>query len=140
MCWIDQQHSSNSENRIIDKQNYSSFRLLINLPPFQLGVFECFKASSLEVFDKIVDSDIIPITNDARLVRSEYSRKISFNSDASMHNVVWQKPDKYSVSWAEHVLSKLYNVFQTHTLHIDILPKSTGRGILTAEPFSVQVN
>lgn len=92
-------------------------------------MFECLKGSSLEVFDKMVDSDVIPITSDARLVRSDHSRKISFDSDASIHNVVWEKQDQLSVSWAEHVLSKLYNVLRTHTLHIDIIPKSTGRGI-----------
>lgn len=89
-------------------------------------MIECLKASSLQVFDKIIDSDVIPLTNEARLVRTDYSRKISFNSDASIRNVVWQRKDK--LSWAEHVLTKLSDVFQSHTLHIDIIPKSTGRG------------
>lgn len=91
-------------------------------------MFKCLKDSSLYVFDKMVESDIIPLTDDIRLVRYDCSRKISFDSDASIHNNVWKRNDVSTKSWVEHVLIKLIDTFLTHTLNIDIIPKSTGRG------------
>lgn len=91
-------------------------------------MFKCLKDSSLKVFDKIVESDTIPLTGDARLVRYDYGRKISFDSDANVHNSAWKKNDVSAESWTEHVLMKLFSIFQTHTLNIDIIPRATGRG------------
>lgn len=92
-------------------------------------MFDCIKVSSLEVFDKVVESDVIPLTNDARLVRSDYSKKVSFDSDARVRNNVWDRKYTMGDSWTEHILFKLLHIFQTHTLNIDIVPKSTGRGL-----------
>ncbi len=96
---------------------------------FQLGHFQCLRTSSLKAFDKVIESDIIPLTDNARLVKSQHSSKISFDSDASIHNNVWKRMDISTKSWAEHVIIKLFSILQTHTLNIDIIPKATtGRG------------
>lgn len=81
----------------------------------------------MEVFDKLIKSDVIPLTRDARLVR--YRPKISFDSNANTHNNVWRKNAISTESWTEHVLKKLFSIFQSHTLNIDIIPRSTGRGL-----------
>lgn len=92
-------------------------------------MFQCLKDSSLDVFDRIADSDIIPLTGAARLVRYDFTKKISFNSDANVHNNVWKRNDISTESWTEHILMKLLSIFRSHTLNIDILPRFTSRGI-----------
>lgn len=84
---------------------------------FQRGLFQCFKQSSLEVFDKMVTADVISLGENVRLER--YHKKISFDSDANMHNNIWDRSSSLStVPWSLHILTKLVDLFKTHTLSI----------------------
>lgn len=94
-------------------------------------MFDCLRRSSLEVFDKMITSDVIPLTSDVRLERYRYDRKMSFASDSDeqqIHNNVWKRNDTSLTkeSWSGHVLRKAVNLLKTHTLNIDLIPRSSG--------------
>lgn len=91
---------------------------------FQLEIFDCLRQSSLNVFDKIITSDVIPITLYARLLRNDHKQKTSFNSDANHHggyNKSMERSDTSlsKESWSEHVLLNIVNLLRTHSLDID---------------------
>lgn len=90
-------------------------------------MFDCLKSSSLKVFDKMITSDIIPLTSNARLERLQNGRRISLHRKASkqsIHNNIWKRNDTSLAkeSWSAHVLKKFIDLFRTHTLNIDLTP------------------
>lgn len=86
---------------------------------FQSGVFQCFKVSSLEVFDKMITADVIPLVKNVRLVRYPHRRKISLESDTEVRQNNWERSSLLSMeSWSEHILKRIWDLFKTHTLSI----------------------
>lgn len=73
----------------------------------------------------MVTSDTIPLTQDVRLVKNNYHREIPFYS-----NNAWNRNYISTESWSEHVLRKILNLFLTHTLNIDVIPRFMGRGFI----------
>ncbi|KAJ6635289.1 hypothetical protein Bhyg_13874 [Pseudolycoriella hygida] len=82
---------------------------------FDLQMFDCMKQSTLQVFDKMITSDVIPLTLDVRLVRKkEVIDSESRNSTDRSGAVLNVAP------WAEHILKNIMKVFRTHSLNIDL--------------------
>lgn len=92
-------------------------------------MFDCLRYSSLKVFDKMITSDVIPLTLDVRLIRSLYGRKQSFDNDnikRMKHNNSTERnyAGLTKEYWSEHILKNIVNLFRTHTLNIDFTQRS----------------
>lgn len=66
----------------------------------------------------MIKSDVIPLTENVRLERFNHLRKISFDSDTSIHNNVWNVSSLSTETWSKHILKKMFYLFKTHTLSI----------------------
>lgn len=66
----------------------------------------------------MITADVIPLAENVRLERYRPQSKISFNSDASMHNNIWKRSSLLTEPWSEHILKKIVELFKTHTLSI----------------------
>lgn len=79
------------------------------------------------MFDKMIKSDVIPLTEDVRL-----ERKISLNKAVDKQIIqpkVRKRSDTYlekeSEYWSVHILKRILNLFKTHTLNVDLGLKFT---------------
>lgn len=94
---------------------------------FQLGMFDCLKQSSLRVFDEMITYDSIPLTSNIKLTRNYHEGRTKFESKRSdQHDVA----SMANVSWSDHILTNMLNLFRTHTLKIDFTQSAvSGRGL-----------
>lgn len=85
---------------------------------FQNGSWHCLKRSSLEVFDKMTKENVISLTENVRLIKHRHDRMLPHDSDTEVDNNRLDQSSVSLVSWSQHILESLFNLYNTHTLTI----------------------
>lgn len=80
---------------------------------FQRGALQCFKQSTLEVFDKMIQVDVIPLAENVRL-----KRKLPFDGNTKMDTNIMERRSLSIESWSAYILKNIFNLLKTHTLFI----------------------
>lgn len=94
-------------------------------------MYDCIRYSSLNVFDNMIASDVIPLTMEIKLIRKHRLRKTTFvDIEKPFNNTIeWRDAALSQETWSGYILSSLANLLSTHTLSIDSTQTSaTERG------------
>ncbi len=96
---------------------------------------ECLKQSSVNVFDKIISADVVPIMLDVRFIRKNHGLHKTVDSDINKpilkKNTITDRSGTSLMkeSWSGHILKNVLKLFRTHTLSIDLTQRAvSGRG------------
>ncbi|XP_037037543.1 uncharacterized protein LOC119075249 [Bradysia coprophila] len=99
--------------------------------PVNLNMFDCIRDCSLDVFDNMIASDVIPLTVEMKLIRKHALQQTPIaDIEQPLDKTIDRSNTALSkASWSGYILKKLINLLSTHTLNIDLTQTAAvGRG------------
>ncbi|XP_020716491.1 uncharacterized protein LOC101449906 isoform X2 [Ceratitis capitata] len=84
------------------------------------SIWNCFKVSSIRLFDDIMSSNVIPLWPGVRLVRSSASTNITNESQAKSISELYDRKDLQHLTWFDRLAMRLAQTLTTHFLQVNL--------------------